>query len=77
MAEYVAMLVLVAVMLFQAWIFRDQREAYEKRVQNLLDRLMAADYAQFVQGEVAKKHAERPLTPEEIAAMNEERGIPV
>jgi len=41
------------------WIYHKQG----KTIQTLLDRLMARDYGQFVQGQIAQKEAE--LTPSE------------
>jgi hypothetical protein len=75
--ETVAILVLIGVILFQEWMHYSQSKNDEARISNLLDRVMATDYAQYVQGEVAKEQVKRPLTPEEIFEMQQERGIPV
>lgn len=75
--EIVTIIVLTGVILYQGWLFHDQRKAYEQEIGDLLNRLMARDYPMYVQGEVAKEQVKRPLTPEEIYEMQQERGIPV
>jgi hypothetical protein len=74
--EYITIGVLILIILFQSWANIDQRKAFESREKVLIDRIMARTYAEYVQGQVVQTPP-RPLTPEEIAAMHEERGIPV
>lgn len=75
--EIIAIIVLVCVIAYQGWMHYDQRRAYKTEVGDLLNRLMARDYPVYIQGEVAREQAKRPLTPEEIDAMQYERGIPI
>jgi hypothetical protein len=75
--ELAAILILIGVILYQGWVNFDQRRYFEKKEQNLLDRIMANHYPTYIQGEVAKEQVKQPLTPEQIYEMQQERGIPV
>ena len=75
--EMVAIIALLAVIGYQGWLIRDDRKRADEREKDLLCRIMARNYETFVQGEVAKAQVDRPLTPEEIFEMQQERGIPV
>ena len=75
--EMVAVIALLAVIGYQGWLIRDDRKRSDEREKDLLCRIMARNYETFVQGEVAKAQVDRPLTPEEIFEMQQERGIPV
>jgi type II secretory pathway component PulL len=65
--------VLIGIVGFQGWQLVNQRSAFENEKQDLLNRLMARDFAQYVQAEVVRTQAERPDLPEN----REEQGIPV
>jgi uncharacterized membrane protein len=74
---FVVIGVLIFMVLFLAWMIYDER-AHSARIESeLLDRLMAREYSTYIQGEVAKEQVKKPLTPEEIYDMQQERGIPV
>jgi hypothetical protein len=77
MSEIVVLVVLVGVIIYQGWMIYDEREHSARVEDELLNRIMATDYAQYVQGAIAKEQVKRPLTPEEIFEMQQERGIPV
>jgi hypothetical protein len=75
--EIITISVLVGIILYQGWMIYDER-AHSARIESeLLDRLMAREYSTYIQGEVAKEQVKKPLTPEEIYDMQQERGIPV
>lgn len=76
-SEIVTVIVLLGVIIYQGWQNYDQRKTSEAIINNLLDRIMATDYAQYVQGEIAKEQVKKPMTPEEIYETQRERGIPV
>jgi len=67
---------LLVVIAFQGVFIYLQKRIYDATEKDLLNRLMARNYETFVQAEELRKPA-RGLTPEEIAAIQEERGIPV
>ncbi len=71
MNEIIAFSVLILVIVYQGFQIYDQRKHLEARISNLLDRLMAKDYPQYIQAEVAKEQAKLPIEP------YEERGIPI
>ena len=50
---------------------------FKEMSKDLLNRVMARNYETFVQGDVVRAQAEKPLTPEEIYEKQYERGIPV
>ncbi|MFA5377329.1 MAG: hypothetical protein WC455_16380 [Dehalococcoidia bacterium] len=74
--EIVAVLVLIAVISFQAWEKATMRREFSKEKADLLNRLMARNYETYVQAEVLRQPP-RPLTDEEIYEQQQERGIPV
>jgi hypothetical protein len=75
--EIITIVVLVGVIFYQGWMIYDER-AHSARIEDeLLNRLMAKDYPMYVQGEIAKEQVKKPLTPEEIYEMQQERGLPV
>jgi hypothetical protein len=65
MSEIIAILTLILVIFYQGFQIYDQRKHYEARISNLLDRLMARDFPQYVQSEVAKEQAKVPVQYEE------------
>jgi hypothetical protein len=70
--EIVANVILMCVIVFLGFVLlRMMRE-----IDKLIDRIMARNYETYIQAQELIKPA-RPLTPEEIAAMQDERGIPV
>lgn len=69
--------VLIGMILFQAKQMRQMADRAESRERDLLDRIMARDYATYVQAEVVRADAKKALTPEEIYEQQVERGIPV
>jgi hypothetical protein len=68
-----AILILIFVILFQAWQIIEQRKAHETREKALLDRIMARNYEVYVNSEIVRDQAKQPATP----AFEEEHGIPV
>jgi hypothetical protein len=70
MSEIIAILTLILVIFYQGFQLYDQRRQYEIRISNLLDRLMAKDYPQFIQSEVAREQNKVPV-------QYEEQGIPI
>jgi hypothetical protein len=75
--ELLSVIVLGVVAVVQAIAISKLEKSHIEKEGALLNRLMARDYQQYVQAEVLKEQVKRPLTPEEIAAMQEERGIVV
>jgi HAMP domain-containing protein len=75
--EIVVIIMLLAVVALQAFIVWKLIEQHNKKESELLNRVMAKDYAQYVQAEVVREQVKKPLTDEEIYAMQQERGIPV
>jgi RNA polymerase-interacting CarD/CdnL/TRCF family regulator len=75
--ELIAIITLVLVIVYQGYLIDKMGKDSTEREAKLLDRIMTRDYAQLVQGEVAMIQAEKPLTAEEIYAMQQERGVPV
>ena len=73
--ELIAIVVLLIVISYQGAFIFMQKKDFAKREQDMLNRLMSRNFETYIQGEVAQNP--RPLTPEEIYEMNEERGIPV
>jgi hypothetical protein len=65
MSEIIAILTLILVIFYQGFQIYDQRKQYELRISNLLDRLMARDFPQYVQSEVVKEQAKVPVQYEE------------
>ncbi len=76
-SEIITIAVLIGVILYQGWQIYDEREHSARIEDELLNRIMARDYATYIQGEIAKEQVKKPLTPEEIYEMQQERGIPV
>lgn len=70
-SEMVAVVVLLLVILYQGWVNIEQRRYFEHKEKDLLNRLMADNYAQYVQAEVMTNPPKQPMEP------YEERGIPV
>ncbi len=70
MNEIIAFSVLILVIVYQGFQIYDQRKHLEARISNLLDRIMAKSYAEFVQGEVVKEQNKVPV-------QYEEQGIPI
>lgn len=71
-----ALICLMCVIIYQGiFIFMQKRDS-DAREKDLLNRIMTRNYETFVQAEKLMQ-PERPLTPAEIAALQEERGIPV
>ncbi len=75
MIDILAFCILIIVVGYQGVFIFLQKRAYDKKETELLNRIMARDFENYVQGEVAQTR--NPLTPEEIYAMQQERGIPV
>jgi hypothetical protein len=76
MESTITIAALIIVIIFLLLFIYLQNKQFSEKQSELLNRVMARDYETYVQAEVLRK-PERPLTPEEIAAMQEERGIPV
>ena len=76
MNEAVLISSLLAVIVFQGVFIYLQKQIHDETVKDLLNRLMARNYETFVQSEELRK-TPRPLTPEELEAIQAERGIPV
>lgn len=76
-SEIVAGLILLGVILFQAWQLKQMADRAERRERDLLDRIMARDYSTYIQAEVVRADAKKVLTPEEIYEQQVERGIPI
>jgi hypothetical protein len=66
---------LISVIIYQGVFIYLQKQDYNVREKELLNRLMARNYETFVQGEVVMNPP--PKTPEEIYEQQRERGIPV
>ncbi len=71
MSEIIALGTLILVIFFQGYQLYDQKKSYEKRISDLLDRVMSKDYPQYIQAEVAREQSKLPPEP------YEERGIPI
>jgi hypothetical protein len=74
--EYAAIICLICVIVYQGVFIFTQKKDADAREKDLLNRVMTRNYETFVQAEKLMQ-PESPLTPAEIAAMQEERGIPV
>ena len=74
--EIISQILLVCVIIYQAYEKHLLNKYSMEREKELLDRIMARNYETFVHGEVLRK-PEQPLTPEEIYERDHERGIPV
>ena len=70
----IAALIIVIIFLL-LFIFVQNKQSSEKQSE-LLNRIMAGDYATYVQAEVLRQ-PERPLTAEEIYERDREQGIVV
>jgi len=70
-----ALICLIAVIAYQGIFIYLQKQDYNKREKELLNRLMSRNFDTFVQGEVIMNPP--PKTPEEIYEQQRERGIPV
>lgn len=68
---------LIAVIAELAWVIYKLHAKNMAHEQQLIDRIMTRNYAEYIQGEVAKEQVKKEPTLEEIAAMQEERGIPI
>ena len=67
---------LIAVIVYQGVFIYLQKQDYNKREKEMLNRLMSRNYETFVQGEVVLK--DKPaMTAEEIYEQQREKGIPV
>jgi hypothetical protein len=75
--EIITICVLLAVIVVQVIYIILQRQDSLKVQTDLLNRIMARNYETYVQAEIAKREEKKELTPEEIYAMQAERGIPV
>ena len=75
MTDLIAIGVLLIVIGYQGAFIFMQKKDFAAREQDLLNRLMSRNFETYVQAEVVQNP--KPLTPEEIYEMNEERGIPV
>ena len=71
--NWLAFLILIFVIIFQAWQIIEQRVASKLRENELLDRIMARNYAEYVNSEIVRDQAKQPSAP----AYQEEHGIPV
>ena len=71
--ELLVAALLLAVIALQAVIIWKMNERYMAKQSELLDRIMARDYAQLIQAEVAREQVKKPLTAEEIFEMQERR----
>ncbi len=69
-SEIISILTLVLVIFYQGYQIYDQRKQYELRISNLLDRLMARDFPQYIQAEMVKEQSKAPVS-------YEEQGIPI
>jgi len=70
-------IVLVGVIIYQGFFIRNLTKFYEEREKDLMDRVMSRNYESFVQAGVIREELKKSLTAEEIAEMQQERGIPV
>jgi hypothetical protein len=77
MEFFITVTTLVCIIAYQGWLLYDQRKQFNFIEDKLLNRIMAKDYTQLVQGDIAHKQVDREMTAEEIAEMYAERGIPV
>ena len=75
--EWVAIITLLCVIVFLCILLVIQKNDFNVIQGNILDRLMSRNYETYVQAEQLKISQSKPLTPEEIYALQEERGIPV
>ena len=71
-----AVVILILVVGYQGVFILLQKRDFSRREQDLLNRVMSRNYETYVQGEKLMEPP-RPLTPEEIYEMEQERGIPV
>jgi len=76
MAELIPVFVLILIIVYQGVFIFLQKKDFSRREQDLLNRIMSRSYETYVQGEKLMEPP-RPLTPEEIYEMEQERGIPV
>ena len=71
-----AVVILIIVVGYQGVFIFLQKKDFSRREQDLLNRVMSRNYETYVQGEKLMEPP-RPLTPEEIYEMEQERGIPI
>lgn len=70
-------LVLAALVIFQVIMFHVERKREEDRQEKLLNRIMARTYEIFIQGEVAKAHADAEAKREPVRQSEEEIALDV
>jgi hypothetical protein len=72
MVEHIALVVLIFVIVFQGWQAIEERKAVDIREKDLLNRIMAGNYAHYVQGEELQRQHDSPF-PVDLP----EKGIPI
>ncbi|HHT9147303.1 MAG TPA: hypothetical protein ACFYD4_16745 [Candidatus Wunengus sp. YC61] len=75
--EIIAIIALLVVICGLIWLIMSMHSHFKEVTSDLLNRIMSRNFETYVQAEVAKVEAEKPLTPEEIYARQYEQGIPV
>ena len=74
MESLVAIVALLAVIIFLLLFIYLQNKQSSEKESNLLDRIMTKDYATYVNGEVVREAAKRP---DQIYEEQQEKGIPI
>jgi hypothetical protein len=75
--EIVSIVVLGVVVLALLWLLREQRIRDMEVIAALTEKVMARSYAEYVQGQIVREDAVRPMTAEEIYDAQTEQGIPM
>jgi len=66
MSELAVIVVLAAMVLYQGIFIWLQRQTHNEERRDLINRLMARDYPQYVQGEAATKGKKQPSVEEVV-----------
>lgn len=70
----IAIVALIVVIISLLLFISLQNKQYSEKESKLLDRIMAKDYATYVNGEIVREAAKRP---DQIYEEQQERGIPI
>ena len=75
MGELAAIIVLAAMVLYQGIFIWLQRQTHNEEMRDLINRLMAKDYPQYVQGEAATQKDKQPSVEEVVQKLYERDAV--
>lgn len=64
--DWIGIVACLVVIVYQGVTNYLDRKGWEKERSDLLNRIMSTNYAVYVQGELAKKQADKPMTDDEL-----------